>query len=967
LTGTEGTVDYRVDSSELSVHLHWDNPFASLPGDPGNSYDETAPAGFKLPRVGGDGDNASVVWVFNYAAKVSATFENTTGEDLHRVSDGLTAGVWTNGAEPPAEIAPGATVNWGSNSYASASGTEGTADYQLGASPLTVHVHWKDTGSGGNIFDESAPAGFPISHSEFSDDGYTPVTWNFCIVDSDGDGIPDAWETNGINVNGTVYTLPGANPNHKDIYVEADAMSQDLDGNGSLNVTNEKAIGRDMNLDGQISSATPVNEDLRPAVGALQAVVTAFANSPVTNPDGTTGVTLHFASSTSDLVDDGNLPLTTWGATNSTNPWPGFFALKSQFFGSQAERSSPNAANLLAAKALVYHYVIFALEQGATTTTTGGVTTISPDGSSGLSENPGNDLMVTLGDWGTPGGTIQQQEGTFMHEFGHNLGLGHGGGDGINNKPNYDSVMNYTWQVPQSWMSTDPNGHVVPSIWQLDYSRTAFPTLGEASLDETTGIQGTAGRFVQVGPYNNIRNVWETGPVDWNGDGSATAIGVAVDVNRLVGDTNGDGTINSADGSPGQSLAGYNDWANLDYNFRSTSAVQNGQNEPLETDELTYQTFQSLNDDTHVAVTSDLNASTYGQSVTFTASAGSFNGSPLPGGTVEFFDGGSSLGTRPVSAGGVATLSTTLLTAADHTITVHYSGSGAFQASTSPGYVQTVHRAPLSVSADSVSRAYGSPNPIFTGTILGIQNGDAVTATYTTTATPSSDVGTYPIMPILIDPNGRLSNYNVTVNNGTLTITKAHLSVTADDQTKILHGPNPPLTATIRGFVLGQTLATSGVTGAAALSTTATPASPIGTYPIAVSIGTLAAKNYDFPTFVPGKLYVTYGIRVDFDQDQAKNPNATIPVKIELVDYYGVNVSAPSIGVHALYVAPDSNPSTQLAVLSPGNSQPGNDYRFTGGGYQFNLKNTGRAAGKYRLDFAIDGDPLTHYVSFLVD
>lgn len=42
--------------------------------------------------------------------------------------------------------------------------------------------------------------------------------------------------------------------------------------------------------------------------------------------------------------------------------------------------------------------------------------------------------MVTLGTWMVqtptglvPGGTVEQQEGTFMHEFGHTLGLGHGG------------------------------------------------------------------------------------------------------------------------------------------------------------------------------------------------------------------------------------------------------------------------------------------------------------------------------------------------------------------------------------------------------------------------------------------------------------------------------------------------------------------------------------------------------------
>ena len=46
---------------------------------------------------------------------------------------------------------------------------------------------------------------------------------------------------------------------------------------------------------------------------------------------------------------------------------------------------------------------------------------------SGLAEAPGNDFFITLGGWNTIGGTVQQQQGLFMHELGHNLDLGHGG------------------------------------------------------------------------------------------------------------------------------------------------------------------------------------------------------------------------------------------------------------------------------------------------------------------------------------------------------------------------------------------------------------------------------------------------------------------------------------------------------------------------------------------------------------
>src|SRR6185312_11840482 len=74
----------------------------------------------------------------------------------------------------------------------------------------------------------------------------------------------------------------------------------------------------------------------------------------------------------------------------------------------------------------------------------------------------------------------------------------------------------------------------------------------------------------------------------------------------------------------------------------------------------------------------------------------------------------------------------------------------------------TVSPAPLTVTADNATRAFGAPNPTFTGTIVGIKNGDNITATYSTTATATSPVGTYPIIPALVDPTNKLPNYTVT-------------------------------------------------------------------------------------------------------------------------------------------------------------------------------------------------------------
>jgi hypothetical protein len=99
-----------------------------------------------------------------------------------------------------------------------------------------------------------------------------------------------------------------------------------------------------------------------------------------------------------------------------------------------------------------------------------------------------------------------------------------------------------------------------------------------------------------------------------------------------------------------------------------------------------------------------------------------------------------------------------------------------------------VNRAPVAATAANASMVYGAAMPALTGSLTGVVNGDAITATYSTTASTTSPVGTYPITPALNDPNSRLSNYSVTPTNGTLTISKAGTtsSVTASAGTTFL-------------------------------------------------------------------------------------------------------------------------------------------------------------------------------------
>jgi hypothetical protein len=149
---------------------------------------------------------------------------------------------------------------------------------------------------------------------------------------------------------------------------------------------------------------------------------------------------------------------------------------------------------------------------------------------SGVGPCDARSFIVSLGLW-SGNGSVQEQAGTFMHELGHVLGLGHGGNDPVNLKPNYLSVMNYSFQstgIPDS----SGAGHV-------DYSRSKLPTLDEAVLDESAGIQGAAGlQTYWWGPQPDFGYQFRSSPfrpadgsLDWNQNGAIDSGTVSVDVN----------------------------------------------------------------------------------------------------------------------------------------------------------------------------------------------------------------------------------------------------------------------------------------------------------------------------------------------------------------------------------------------------------------------------------------------------
>ncbi len=145
---------------------------------------------------------------------------------------------------------------------------------------------------------------------------------------------------------------------------------------------------------------------------------------------------------------------------------------------------------------------------------------------------------------------------------------------------------------------------------------------------------------------------------------------------------------------------------------------------------------------------------------------------------------GTSTSTLPVTftaSGSCAIVGGTLRTtgAGSCTVVASQAGNANYHAATSVSKTIVVNPAVLLVTANSATRVYGAANPTFSGTISGFVNGDAPgvvrgAAAYTSAATSTSPVGTYPITPGL----GTLS-----ATNYTFAFVSRGLTVTASPQT----------------------------------------------------------------------------------------------------------------------------------------------------------------------------------------
>ena len=153
---------------------------------------------------------------------------------------------------------------------------------------------------------------------------------------------------------------------------------------------------------------------------------------------------------------------------------------------------------------------------------------------------------------------------------------------------------------------------------------------------------------------------------------------------------------------------------------------------------------------TSTALSADVNPSTFGDIVTFTAVVSATAGPAPTSGTVSFYDGVDVIGSSAVDASAVATLAIGSLTAGSHDITATYDGNATYAGSTSSVTTQVVEK------ADTTTSVSFAVNPSLFG--------DPVTFTASVTPNPGDGTVQFTIdgvdfgAPVPVDGSGEATS-----------------------------------------------------------------------------------------------------------------------------------------------------------------------------------------------------------------
>ena len=198
---------------------------------------------------------------------------------------------------------------------------------------------------------------------------------------------------------------------------------------------------------------------------------------------------------------------------------------------------------------------------------------------------------------------------------------------------------------------------------------------------------------------------------------------------------------------------------------------------------------------TTTSISSSLSSSsTYGQSVTFTATV-SDTGGGVPMGSVEFYDGATNLGPGSALSGSgtsaTSTFSISTLTAGTHPwIAAVYIPSGDFEGS-SGITSQTVNPRTLTITATGVNKVYDASTAAAVTLEANPVNGDVLTVTYTSAVFSDDNAGTGKTVFVsgITVSGAAAGNYSYSsTTTTTANINQAPLTITAVTNTKVYDG-----------------------------------------------------------------------------------------------------------------------------------------------------------------------------------
>ena len=292
---------------------------------------------------------------------------------------------------------------------------------------------------------------------------------------------------------------------------------------------------------------------------------------------------------------------------------------------------------------------------------------------------------------------------------------------------------------------------------------------------------------------------------------------------------------------------------------------------------------------TTVTINSSSPNSTYNDTVTFTATV-------LPNvatGLVTFLDNGTPLPPTPtigLSPLGIVTYTVSNLSVGSHIITAVYSGDPNYSQNTSSALPQTVNPKALTVTATGPGKVYGTALTAGTSatnfTVSGTISGETVTGVTMAPDAAGLSAATaagaaYSVMPSLAMGTGGFlaSNYNITYTVYHGTVSKAALTITANNQSKTYNQTvtfgSGSTQFTSGGLQNGETigsvtLAVSGNGGAATAA--------VGSYtitPSAATSGTFNAANYTI-IYSTGTLTVSMAALTITANNQTKTYGQTV-------------------------------------------------------------------------------------------